>query len=53
MGLPKFYHVYGFLGGLVSKEFAGNAGDLGLTPGLRSSLEKERAIPWAEEPGGM
>ena len=44
------------------KEFACNAGDLGLIARLESSLEKGMAthssvlawrIPWTEEPGGL
>ena len=45
-----------------SKESAGNAGDLGLIPGLGRFLKKEVAthssilawkIPWTEELGGL
>ena len=48
--------------GSAGKEFACNAGDLGLIPGLGDPLEKEMAscssilawgIPWTEEPGGL
>ena len=48
--------------GSDGKEPACNAGDLGLIPGLRRSLEKEVAthssilawrIPWTEEPDGL
>ena len=46
----------------VSKEYAGNAGDLGSIPGWEDPLEKEMAthssilawiIPWTEEPGRL
>ena len=53
----------GFPGGSESKEFACNAGDLGLIPGSgRSTGEKYWRIhssiigwktPWTEEPGGV
>ena len=52
----------GFPGGSDGKEFACNAGDVGLIPGLEDPLEKEMAthssipvwrIPWTEEPGGL
>jgi len=51
-----------FLGGLDSKDFACNAGHLGLIPGLgRSTGEGSGSayqysfwrIPWTEEPGGL
>jgi len=51
-----------YLGGLDSKDFACNAGDLGLIPGLgRSTGEGSGStyqysswrIPWTEEPGGL
>ena len=51
----------GFPGGSDGKEFAYNAGDVGLIPGLEDPLEKEMAthssipawrISWTEEPGG-
>ena len=44
------------------KNLPANAGDVGLTPGLGRSLEKEMAThssilawetPWLEEPGGL
>ena len=50
----------GFPGGSDGKEFACNAGDLGLIPGLEDPLEKEMAthssilawkVPLTEEPG--
>ena len=55
----------GFLGGSLIKNpcaHVGDAGDVGSTPGLGRSLEKEMAtlssilaweIPWTEEPGGL
>ena len=52
----------GFPGASDGKEFACNAGDLSLIPGLGRSLEKETAthssilawrIPWTEKPGGL
>ena len=54
-------NLWGFPGGTVVKNPPANAGDVGLTPGLGRSLEKEMAhhssilawrIPWTEEPGG-
>ena len=51
---------WGFPGGSVVEESACSAGDPGLIPGLKRSLEKEMAthasilawrIPWTEEPG--
>ena len=51
----------GFPGGSEGKEFACNAGNMGLISGLERSLEKGMAtyfsinvwrIPWTEEPGG-
>ena len=47
---------------LSGKEYASNAGDEGLMPGLEAPLEKEMAthsssfawkIPWTEEPGRL
>ena len=35
--LPEVVHLVGFPGGLEGKEFARNAGDLGLIPGLGRS----------------
>ena len=52
----------GFLGGSDGKASAGNAGDLGLSPGSGRSLETGMAtqssilawrISWTEEPGGL
>ena len=52
----------GFPGGLVGKESACNAGDLGLIPGSGRSLGEGNSnhssilawrIPWTEEPGGL
>ena len=52
----------GFPGGSDCYESTGNAGDLGLIPGLGRSLEEGLAtqssilawrIPWTEEPGGL
>ena len=52
----------GFLCRSVGKEFACNAGDLGLIPGQEDPLVKEMAthfsilawrIPWIEEPDGL
>ena len=52
----------GFPGGSDNKASACNAGDLGLIPGSRKSLEKEMAthsrtlawkIPWIEEPSRL
>ena len=52
----------GFPGGSVVKNPPANAGDMGLIPGLRSSLREGMAthsstfaweIPWTEEPGGL
>ena len=52
----------GFPGGSDGKEYAGGAGDPGLIPGSRRSLEEKMAthssilawrIPWTEEPGGL
>ena len=49
-------------GGSDGEESASNAGDLGLLPGQKDSLEKGMAahsnmhawrIPWTEEPGGL
>ena len=46
----------------VSKEYAGNSGDLGSNPGWEDPLEKDMAthssilawiIPWTEEPGRL
>ena len=51
-----------FPGGSVVKNLPTNAGDVGLIPGWKDPLEKERAthssilaweIPWTEEPGGL
>ena len=53
---------WGFPGGSVVEESACSAGDPGLIPGLKRSLEKEMAthasilawrIPWTEEPGSL
>ena len=55
------FYPMGFRGGSVVKNLPANAGDVGLTPGLGRSLEKEMAthssvltwrIPWMEGPGG-
>ena len=46
------YDYYGFPGGSDGKEFASNAGDLGLIPGLgRSSGKRERLTTPAFWPG--
>ena len=51
----------GFPGGSVVKNPPADAGDLGLIPGSRISMEEEIAthssipaweIPWTEKPGG-
>ena len=53
--------LWGFPGSSDGKEFACNAGDLGLILGLEDPLGKgmatyssilARRIPWTEEPGG-
>ena len=60
MGESKL--VSSFPGGSDSKEFAGNAGDLGSIPGLGRIPGEEMAahssslawkIPWTEEPGRL
>ena len=52
----------GFPGGSVVKNLLTSAGNVGLSPRLGRSLEKEMAthssilgwkIPWTEEPGGL
>ena len=52
----------GFPGGSVGKEFAHNAGDLGLIPGSGRAPGEGNSnplqfscwrIPWTEEPGGL
>ena len=52
----------GFPGGSDSQEFACNAGDLGLTAGLRRSRGEGNGYllqysclenPWTKEPGGL
>ena len=57
-----FTLCYGFPGDSDSKEFACNAGDLGLIPGLEDPLEEGMAthssilawrIPRTEKPGGL
>ena len=54
--------IMGFPGDSVVKNLPANAGDMGLSPGLEDTLEKEMAthssilaweIPWTEEPGGL
>ena len=54
--------VWGFPGGSVVKDPPDNAGDMGLIPGLKRTLEKKMAthasilaweIPWTEKPGGL
>ena len=56
------YEKLDFPGGSDGKASVYNAGDLGLSPGLGRSLEKEMAIhsstiawkiPWTEEPGRL
>ena len=64
--LITYLSIYaGFPGGSVVKNLPaneGDAGDVGLIPGLGRSPEKEMAthssiliweIPWTEEPGGL
>ena len=41
--LVHFVHFHGFLGGSDGKEYAGNAGDMGLIPGSDPWVRK---IPW-------
>ena len=57
-----FKSFLGLPGGSVVKNLLANSGDMGSTPELGSSLEKEMAthssilawrIPWTEEPGGL
>ena len=46
MKLNNTMHVKGFPGGLDSKEFACNAGDLGLIPGLGQSPGEGNSNPF-------
>ena len=53
-------HALGFPGDSAGTEYACNAGDLGLIPGLGRSKEMVThssilawRIPWTEEPGGL
>ena len=60
--VPVYKSSWGFLCGSDSKEFACNARDSSLIPGLGRSLEKGMVIhssilawriPWTEELGGL
>ena len=60
--LGLYIFTSGFPGGSDGKESAGNAGDLGLIPGVGRSREEGRGkslqyscleFPWAEEPGRL
>ena len=62
MGKVVKFVLQGFSGGSDGKDYACNAGDPGLIPGLGRSLEKGMAthssilaweIPWTGEPGGL
>ena len=55
-------NIWGFPGGIVVKNLLTSAGNVGLSPRLGRSLEKEMAthssipawrIPWTEKPGGL